>query len=132
LRGFRALAERQHRISIFYANQRLSCFPVNGLQTFDSAKLLADKCLNHPLVVTPSRTPGLHPFTEGGLKLVWEATKPRPRWFLRVLHDLLQLGKDAHVDPIDETFIKPKLEGLSMGARTVEPGDGPSGDDRLA
>jgi hypothetical protein len=49
-----------------------------------------------------------------------------------VLHDLLQLGKDARVDPIDETFIKPKLEGLSMSARTVEPGDGPSGDDRLA
>lgn len=105
---------------------------LEGLQTFDSAKLLADKCLNHPSVITPTRAPGIHPFTDGGLKLVWEGTKPRPRWFLRVLHDLLQLGKDARVDPIDETFIKPKLNGLSVGARTLEPGDGPSGDDRLA
>ena len=105
---------------------------LNGLQTFDSAKLLADKCLNHPSVVTPTRKPGIHPFTEGGLKLVWEATRPRPRWFLRVLHDLLQLGKDARINSIDETFIKPMVDGLSMGARAVEPGAGPSGDDRLA
>ena len=105
---------------------------LTGLQTFESARLLADKCLNHPLVVTPTRSPGIHPFTNGGLELVWEATKPRPRWFLRVLHDLLQLGKDGHVDPIDESFIKLKLEGLSMGARAIEPVGELSGDDRQA
>ena len=27
---------------------------LKGLETFDSAKLLADKCLNHPHVVTPT------------------------------------------------------------------------------
>lgn len=104
---------------------------LEGLRTFDSAKLLADRCLNHPSVVAPNRRPGIHPFTEGGLRLVWEATKPRPRGFLYVLNALLQLGKDARLDPIDETFIKPKLEGLTIKARTVEPGDGPIGDDRL-
>lgn len=105
---------------------------LKGLQTFDSAKLLAEKCLNHPSVVTPTRKPGIYPFTEGALKLVWEVTKPRPRWFLRVLHDLLQLGKDARAETLDEAFIKPNLEGLSAAARTVEPDDEASEDDRLA
>jgi hypothetical protein len=103
---------------------------LNGLETFDSARLLADRCLNDPSVVTPTRTPGIHPFTDAGLKLVWEATKPRPRNFLRVLHDFLQLGKDARAKTIDEAFIKPYIERLSMGASTVEPGDGLSSDDR--
>lgn len=104
---------------------------LEGLQTFDSARLLADKCLNHPSVVVPERKPGIQPFTEAGLKLVWTTTKPRPRWFLRVLHDLLDLAKDAHVETIDETFIKPKIERLSLGARTLEP-EGPNVDDRTA
>jgi len=105
---------------------------LKGLQTFDSARLLAEKCLNHPLVVTSTRRPGIYPFTEGALKLVWEATKPRPRWFIRVLHDLLQLGKDARADVLDEAFIKPNLDGLNAAARTVEPDGETTGDDRLA
>jgi hypothetical protein len=104
---------------------------LEGLRTFASAKLLADKCLNDPSVVTQKRSPGILPFTEGALRCVWEATKPRPRYFLRVLHDLLHLGKEAQLDPIDEAFVKPKLEGLTNSARAIEPGDG-SGDDRLA
>lgn len=103
---------------------------LKGLQTFDSAKLLAEKCLNDPRLVTATRKPGLYPFTEGALKMVWEADD-RPRWFLRVLHDLLQLGKDARVDVIDEVFIKPNLEGLSAAARTVKADGEPTDDDRL-
>jgi len=105
---------------------------LKGLQTFDSAKLLADKCLNHPSVVAKNRKSGIYPFTDGALKMVWEATKPRPRWFLRVLYDLLQIGKDARVDLIDETFIKPQIEGLSAAARNVESVTELNNDDRLA
>jgi hypothetical protein len=87
------------------------------LETFSSAQLLADRCLNHPSVVSASRKPGIYPFTEGGLRAVWGATRPRPRWFLRVLHDLLQLAKDERTQVIDESFIAPKLESLSSAAR---------------
>ncbi len=104
---------------------------LTGLQTFEAARLLAEKCLNHPSVVAKNRQAGIYPFTEGGLRLVWEATRPRPRWFLRVLHDLLQLGKDARIDVIDEAFIKPNLEGLSSTARVADA-DGEDHDDRLA
>jgi hypothetical protein len=105
---------------------------LTGLETFDSAKLLADKCLNHPSFVTATRQPGIYPFTEGALKRVWEETKPRPRYFLRVLYDLLLLGMDAHADFIDEAFIEPKLKGLSAVARTPESDTVAHGDDRLA
>lgn len=104
---------------------------LQGLKTFDSAKLLADRCLNHPAVVNATRKPGIYPFTEGGLELVWEATKPRPRYFLRVLHDLLQLGNSHKVDTINEAFIKPNLADLSAAARTGGADDGITGDERL-
>jgi hypothetical protein len=104
---------------------------LRGLQTFESARLLAEKCLNHPSVVAGNRKPGINPFTEGALRLVWEATKPRPRWFLRVLYDLLQIGKDKRADLIDEVFIKPSLEGLSAAARNVPSEEDDRGDDRL-
>lgn len=104
---------------------------LKGLETFESAKLLAERCLNHEAFVASRPDGGISPFTEGGLRKVWEATRPRPRWFLRVLHDLLQLGNTDRVDVLDETFIVPKLERLSSDARTVEPATG-SGDDRLA
>jgi hypothetical protein len=48
-----------------------------------------------------------------------------------VLYDLLQLGKDARAEVLDEAFIKPKLEGLSAAARAVEPGEKAATDDRL-
>jgi hypothetical protein len=104
---------------------------LQGLQTFDSAKVLADRCLNHPSVIGPNRKPGIYPFTEGALKLVWETTKPRPRWFLRVLHDLLQLAKDARADVIDEAFVSPNLEDLGTAARAGGPEEGAPVDDRL-
>lgn len=104
---------------------------LHGLNTFDSAKLLADRCLNHPSVVAQGRKSGIYPFTEGGLKLVWEATNPRPRWYLRVLRDLLQLGKDARVLLIDEGFIGPKLEALRTAARGEGPDEWSGDDERL-
>ncbi len=105
---------------------------LKGLQTFESARLLAEKCLNHPSVVAANRKPGINPFTEGALRLVWETTKPRPRWFLRVLYDLLQIGKDKRADVIDEGFIRPSLEGLSAAARNVASDADDGGDDRSA
>lgn len=105
---------------------------LKGLDTFESARLLADRCLNHPSFVESRPAGGISPFTEDGLKKVWEATKPRPRWFLRVLHDLLQLGNSDRLDVLDETFIGPKLERLSLDARAPDPTTEVRGDDRLA
>ena len=67
-----------------------------------------------------------------GNRLVWETTKPRPRWFLRVLYDLLQLGKDERMKVIDDSFIRPKLQRLIASVRTGEPETETQGDDRLA
>jgi hypothetical protein len=104
---------------------------LKGLETFASAKLLADRCLNHQSVVASNRKPGIYPFTETGLKLVWEATKPRPRWFLGVLHDLLQLGKDAQAASIDEVFTEPKLQALSSAAQSNSEDEAILEDTRL-
>jgi len=105
---------------------------LKGLETPESAKLLAEKCLNHPSVVDDSRKGGIEPFTDGALRRVWEVTKPRPRWFLRVLHSLLDLAKDEKATVIDEAFVEPKVESLSSQARTVEPDNVGRGDDRLS
>lgn len=104
---------------------------LKGLNTFDAARILADRCLNHPSVVGSNRKPGIDPFTEGALKLIWEATRPRPRWFLRVLHDILQLAKDSQTGVIDEAFVTPNLAGLTAAARMTEPEEGANADDRL-
>lgn len=105
---------------------------LTGLETFDSARLLAERCLNHPELVLSRPEGGINPFTESSLKLVWEATKPRPRWFLRVLHDLLQLGKDERIEVLDDDYIRPKLEGLSSTARSAADDSESTPDDRLA
>jgi hypothetical protein len=104
---------------------------LKGLDTFNAAQLLADRCLNHPSVVSPNRTAGVYPFTDAALKVVWEATRPRPRWFLRVLHDLLQLAKDQRAQVIDESFIAGKLESLSAAARSGGNADFLPQDSRL-
>ena len=72
------------------------------------------------------------PFTEAVLKRVWDVTRPRPRWYLRVLHDLLQLGKDARVPLLDDSFVEPKLERLSTLARQDDAETPGPEDDRLA
>jgi hypothetical protein len=105
---------------------------LSGLESFNAARVLADRCLNHPAVVAPNRKPGINPFSEEALKLVWDATKPRPRPFLRVLHDLLQLGKDARANMIDAAFVRPKLDVIAIGADRPVPGSVVLGDDRLA
>jgi hypothetical protein len=86
-----------------------------GLETFESARLLAERCLNDPTVALPGRN-GLNPFTDSAIRRIWEATKPRPRNFLRVLHELLQLGKDERQSIIDDAFIEPKLSRLASDA----------------
>lgn len=105
---------------------------LEGLKTYESAKLLADRCLNHESFVASRPDGGIGPFTEASLKKVWEVTKPRPRWFLRVLHDLMQLGNSDRVEVLDESFVEPKLDGLSSDARTTEPDSTDAADDRLA
>lgn len=61
---------------------------------------------------------------------MWESTKPRPRYFLRVLHDLLQLGKDERKPVLDNAFVDPKLERLASAAE-VDSDNGFEADDRL-
>jgi hypothetical protein len=104
---------------------------LKGLDTFESARLLADRCLNHDAFVLSRPERGISPFTQGSLKMVWEATKPKPRDFLRVLHTLLQIGSTGRVDVLDEIFIEPKLTRVVADARNVEVITGGS-DDRLA
>ena len=104
---------------------------LKGLDTYAAAKLLAQRCLNDSSVIAGNRKDGISPFTEGALKAIWESTNPRPRWFLRVLHDILQLGKDERIPVIDETFVKPKLERLTANARTGTQEAETQGDDRL-
>lgn len=82
---------------------------LTGLESFDSARLLAERCLNHPSVILANRKSGIEPFTESALKYVWEVTKPRPRSFLYKLHGLLELGKENQATTIDEAFVKPNL-----------------------
>ena len=104
---------------------------LKGLDTFDSARLLAERCLNHESFVVSRPGGGIGPFTDSSLRKVWEATKPRPRWFLRVLHDLLQLGNADRKDVLDDAYVEPKLERLSTGARRAEPVGGEGEDERL-
>src|SRR5262249_31284192 len=85
---------------------------LKGLDKMEYAHLLADRCLNHPIVAVPGRKKGVWPFTEGALRKVWQETKPRPRAFLRALYDLMELAKAEKVATIDEKYIAPKLEGL--------------------
>ena len=105
---------------------------LKGLDTFESARLLADRCLNHESFVESRPTGGIVPFTDGALKKVWEATKPRPRWFLRVLHDLLQIGNTERKEVLDEEFVEPKIGRLSDAARSTESTTNNASDDRLA
>jgi len=94
---------------------------LKGLDNFDAARLLADRCLNHPQYAIDGRQDGIAPFTDSSLRKVWEATRPRPRWFIRVLHDLLQLAKDERVAVLDEAFIDAgKLDALGTRARRDE------------
>lgn len=104
---------------------------LKGLDTFESARILADRCLNHESFVLSRSDGGISPFTESSLRKVWEATKPKPRDFLRVLHTLLHIGSTDHVDVLDEGFIEPKLTQLLAEARNVETETSGS-DDRLA
>jgi hypothetical protein len=104
---------------------------LKGLDTFEAARMLADRCLNHESFVLARSGGGISPFTESSLRRVWEATKPKPRDFLRVLNTLLQIGSTDRVDVLDEAFIEPKLTRVLADARNVEPETAGS-DDRLA
>jgi hypothetical protein len=107
---------------------------LTGLDNFEAAELLADRCLNHPQYALPERKLGIHPFTAPVLRKVWMATKPRPRWYIRVLHDLLQLAKEEKVVVLDDKFVDPaKLDALSAKARRDDEDElFDEADDRLA
>jgi len=85
---------------------------LKGLEDFDSARILAERMLNDSTVVLPTRADSISPFTEASLKAAWEATRPNPREFLRILNRLLELGNTNKAPQLDETFILPKLERL--------------------
>jgi hypothetical protein len=105
-----------------------SVIVLKGLVTFEAAKLLAEKCLNDPMYAMPGRTNPIAPFTEASLRKVWEATQPRPRDFLRKLHDLLSLAKDEKQKVIDENYVAPRLEVPLQ----TDVADDDQDDDRLA
>jgi hypothetical protein len=104
---------------------------LKGLDNFDAARTLADKVLNHSSNAAAGRKPGIWPFTESALRKVWEATKPRPRMFLRVGNGLLQLAKDQKVATLDDKFVTPNLAPLTTAASQDDDDTG-EGDDRLA
>jgi hypothetical protein len=89
---------------------------LEGLDKFPEARLLAERCLNNPKVMTANRRGGIAPFTDGALRKIWEATKPRPRYFLRALHQVLQLASDQKREAIDETLVAPLLSSLNFAA----------------
>lgn len=104
---------------------------LKGLDNFEAARLLAERCLNQ--YARCGRKPGISPFTDSSLKKVWQATKPRPRWFIRFLHDLLELAKDERVAVLDDKFLDPaKLDALSTKARRDEEDADDMADERLA
>ena len=87
---------------------------LKGLDNFDAACLLAERCLNHPRYAMEGRKDGISPFTKSSLKTVWEATRPRPRAFLEFCHDLLNMAKGEKVAVLDETFVDAaKLHALA-------------------
>jgi hypothetical protein len=105
---------------------------LKGLDSFEAAKLVADRCLNDSLHALPDRKPGIQPFTIPSLQKVWLATKPRPRVFIRVLHDLMQLGKDERVAVLDEKFVDTaKLSALSAQASREDEETNDEVDSRL-
>jgi hypothetical protein len=93
---------------------------LKGLEEFESAHLLVQGILNHPSIALANRRGGIAPFTESGLKCVWEATKPNPRDFLRALNRLLELGNNQHIATLDEEFILPKIEHLARSSSVNE------------
>ena len=104
---------------------------LEGLDKFPEARLLAERCLNNPDVNTPNRKGGIAPFTEASLQKIWEATKPRPRYFLRALHQILQLASDQKCVIIDEAFVTPLLSSL-MTFAAEEDAFSDEVDERLA
>jgi hypothetical protein len=85
---------------------------LEGLDKYPEARLLAERCLNNPQITAPNRQGDIAPFTDASLKKIWEATKPRPRYFLRALHQVLQLASDKKCQVVDEAFVTPLLSSL--------------------
>jgi hypothetical protein len=105
---------------------------LEGLTDFNTARLVADRCLNHPSQALPERKPGIHPFTDSALRKVWMATKPRPRAFIQMLHDLMELGKDAKASALDDRFVDDgKLKALKKKLEDEDESDETT-DERLA
>lgn len=101
---------------------------LKGLEKFESAHLLAERCLNHEAL--PDREPGISPFTESALNRVWEVTKPRPRKFLETLHALVAIGNSERVPALDDTFVEPRLAGI-LATLQDESAEERAEDDRL-
>jgi hypothetical protein len=89
---------------------------LEGLDKFPQARLLAERCLNNPQMTAANRKGGIAPFTEAALQKIWEVTKPRPRYFLRALHQVLQLASNKKSHVIDEVFVTPLLPSLTSFA----------------
>jgi hypothetical protein len=105
---------------------------LQGLTNLDSAILVAHRYLDDPDVHSPGHKNGTAPFTEGALNQIWAATQPRPRWFLRALHQVLQFANTKRPSKIDEKFVSPLLASLTRFAREEDEGETDVDDTRLA
>jgi hypothetical protein len=104
---------------------------LKGLENFDAARLLVEKYLNDPRYALEGRKPGIWPFTRSSLKKIWEVNS-RPRWLLRVAHNLLQLAKNEKIEILDDKFVAPKLAAQRNDAWREEEDETDGVDERLA
>ncbi|MBI3827300.1 MAG: hypothetical protein HY294_15005 [Candidatus Rokubacteria bacterium] len=103
---------------------------LKGLDDFSAARVAVERFLGHATVAVPARQPGIAPFTDEAVRQVWEATRPIPRNFLTVLHDVMRVGADARVALLDKDFVAPKLQRLTEAA--AEEAAREDEDERLA
>jgi hypothetical protein len=102
---------------------------LKGLEAFPDARLAAKRFLNHPNYALPTRAGDIEPFNDEALRQIWEASKGRPRVYLKYLHTFLKIGKDAKAKIIDSGFVSGRLQAIGNSA---EAASGQDEDERLA
>lgn len=103
---------------------------LNGLTDFHSVMRVVTCIQDAPDIRQPAR--GISPFTEDAIRHIWEATQPRPRWFVRAMHQVLQVANNKRPTTIDDRFVAPLLHSLAKFARDEDESDVDLDDDRLA
>jgi hypothetical protein len=89
---------------------------LKGLETFDAARVVVEKYLNHPTIARPNHKGGITPFTETAVRQIFDATRPIPRNFLTVLHDVMRLGHGQKLLMLHEAFVEKNIKQLLENA----------------